>query len=274
MALAWSIVESLDTAAAFRALGIKVQSDKGTDTARGNQWHRWSVCNDGNLPGTQSPAMPLIQAVRKNELEKIDPAHPILDFLGVLKIRHQINDALHQGTHYRIDIPQSVYGAVLVPGDEPHAVLMPPHCKTGDLKLAACLIRLGLPLAQIVGSPPSSQLWLATPGYELHGSAPVAAQIVPRFRALGRDSWAHPAPLPPLPVSDPDSETKNQEPRTLNRLCSLMHVLWVRDQLHNYINNREQNLIITNPFNKRGVLMPENTPGPMIDRCRKFMHIP
>lgn len=264
MAHSWSIVESLDTAAAFRALGIKVHSDKGTDTARGNQWHRWSVCTDGNLPGTQSPAQPLIQAVRKNELAAVDPAHPILDFLGVLNIRHQINDALHQGTHYRIDIPSSVFGAVLVKGDEPPAVLMPPHCKTGDLKLAACLIRLGLPLAQIIGSPPSSQLWLATPGYELHGSPPVAAQIVPQFRALGRSAWAQPAPLP-LP-SDIDP--------LLLRFCSLMHTLWVRDQLHNYINHREQNLIITNPFNKRGVLMPENTNGAMIDRCRKFMHIP
>lgn len=264
MANSWSIVENLDTAAAFRSLGIKVHSDKGTDTARGNSWVRWSVCGDGNLPGTQSPVSPLVQAIRHKTLDKLDPAHPILDFLGVLQIRHQLNDALHQRTHYRIDIAASVFGAVLVKGDEPQAVLMPPHCKTGDLKLAACLIRLGLPLAQIVGSPPSSQIWLATPGYELHGSAPVCAQIVPAFRALGRRVWEQPAPADLPDDCDP----------ILRRLCSLMHCLWVRDQLHNYINGREQNLIITTPFNKRSVLMPENTSGKLIDRVRQFLNVP
>lgn len=264
MAHSWKIVENLDTAAAFRAMGVKVMSDKGTDTERDKSWLRWSVCNDGNFTGTESPVGPLIKAVRDGALASIDPAHPILDFLGVLKIRHQLIDALHQGTHYRIDIPASTHGAQLVRGDEPHAALMPPHCKTGDLKLACCLIRLGLPLASIEGSPPQSTLWLATPGYELHGSDPVPAQIVPRFRALGKKVWAQPAT---------DSLPDDCDP-VLRRLVSLMHVLWVRDQLHDYISGRVQNLIITSPFNQRSVLMPEDTDGRTIDRNRKFLGIP
>lgn len=269
MATAWSTVENIDHAAAFRALGIKVMSDKGehltaTTATRAPKWARWSVCQDGNLPGTTSPIGPLVRAVRHQELAEIDPAHPLLDFLAIMAIRHQLVDALHNGTAYRIDIEASVYGAVLIRAPEPALVRQPPHIQTGDLKLAACLIRLGLPLARIEGTRPDSKFILASPGYEFHGSAPADGfLLVPAFRALSRLTWAVPAPEVPAGI-DP----------VLNRLRSLMHALWVRDRLHDYIGGRAQNLIVTSPFNHRQLLISENTDGAVLDRCRQFLHVP
>lgn len=263
MAHSWSSVENIDHAAAFRALGIAVMSDKSADVNRGKSWVKWSVSNDGKLPGTDSAAGPLVRAVNRGEIDGIDPAHPILDSLGVLKIRHQLVDAVKNGTRYRIDIDASFYGAVLWRGDEPAFVRNPPHFRTGDLKLASALIRLGMPLASITGTSPGCVFHLACPGYALHGSEPVPASVPLAFRDLHRDTWAHPAP-----TMDPAREP------VLNRLCALMNALWIRDRLHDYANGRTQNLIIESPFSKRSVLMPEDSPGHIIDRNRKFLGIP
>lgn len=263
MAHSWTSVASLDHAAAFRALGILVMSDKGVEVRKGKQWQRWSVSNDGTLPGVADRAGPLVRAVNRGELEKIDPDHPILDSLGVLQIRHQLVDALKNGTRYRIDLTASVYGAVLHRGNEPEAVQMPPHFRTGDLKLAACMIRLGLPLARLEGTPPSSTIFLASPGYAIGGSEPVHGNLARQFRDLPRDSWAHPAP--PFDVTMDAG---------LNRLRTLMNALWWRDRLHDYINGREQSLHITSPYGHRSILMPENTDGRTVDRCRRFLNIP
>jgi hypothetical protein len=264
MIQAWSMVESLDTAAAFRSLGIPVMSDKTLDLARGKDWHRWSVCRGINLPGTDVPADPLIRAVRHNELEKIDPCHPILDSLGVLKIRHQLIDAMHNGTSYRINLAVKP-GAVLEVGHEPSLVQTPPHVETGDLKLSACLIRLGLPIAKITGTPPMARITLATPGYGLHPQKAIKGEIlVAAFRQLPRHTWAHVAPqLDGLRLT-----------ATLARLRHLMHTLWIRDQLHDYIQGRRQQVILTAPHTRRHVLMPDDASGGMMDRVAKFMGVP
>jgi hypothetical protein len=258
---AWSIVESIDTAAAFRAIGIPVMSDKTLDLARGKDWHRWSVCRGINLPGTDVPADPLIRAVRHNELEKIIPDHPILDSLGVLKIRHQLIDAMHNGTAYRIDLSVRP-GAVLVKGNEPSIVQTPPHVETGDIKISACLIRLGLPIAHIIGTPPMAKIILASPGYGIGTQKAVKGDMLVRaFRQLPRNTWAHVAP-----------HTEGLRlTATLNRLRHLMHTLWIRDQLHDYIQGRRQQVIITAPHTRRHCLIPEDASGGIMDRVSKFM---
>jgi hypothetical protein len=263
MAKSWTVLENIDHAAALRAYGFRVMSDKGEATASGKQWARWSACLDDNNLIPASTAGVLVRAIKQSELDKIDAAHPILDYLGVLKLRHQLVDAVKNGTHYRIDLAQSEYGAVMVRGDEPPASHAPPYFKTGDLKLAACMIRLGLPLLRIEGTSPNSTLLLAGIGYKLGGDPANYGTLATKFRAMPRDSWAFPAPQVDATL-DP----------ILNRLRSLMHVLWVRDRLHDYINGRVQNLIVQSPFNQRQVLMPENADGKTIDKCRKFLHIP
>ena len=261
----WTVINDIDTAAALRSFGVKVMSDKGQETRNGKAWARWSACNDGFVAGTEVPAGTLVRAVSGGDLSGVDPAHPILDALGVLKIRHQLVDALKNGAHYRISITESVYGSVLHRGDEPPRIQIADSLRTGDLKLAACLVRLGLPLQRIEGTPPNSLLVLAATGYELHGTPPVlAAEMVPQFRALPRQMWATPAPDMPPPETHPQ----------VARICALMHALWVRDRLHDYINGRIQNLIIESPFNQRQVIMPENADGRTLDKCRKFLHIP
>lgn len=261
---AWSIVENLDTASAFRAIGIPVMSDKTLDLTKGKDWHRWSVCRGISLPGSQTPAETLIRAVRHNELEKIDPGHPILDSLAVLTIRHQLLDAMHNGTAYRIDLT-AVPGAVLVKGEEPRIVQTPPHVETGDIKISACLIRLGLPIAKIIGTPPMARITLASPGYALKGQKAVQGEIlVNAFRQLHRDTWAHVAPqIEGLKLT-----------ASLSRLRHLMHTLWIRDQLHNYIQGRKQNVIITKPHSARHVLIPEDASGKIMDRVSRFMQVP
>lgn len=263
MAHSWTVVDNIDQAAALRALGIKVMSDKGEATRNGQRWARWSACTDGNNVFPDATAGALIRAVKREEIGAIDPAHPVLDALGVLKLRHQVVDAVKNGVHYRIDLAQSEYGAVMVRGDEPQAPAGFPRIKTGDLKLATCLVRLGFPILTITGTSPSSTIELAATGYPLGGDLPNDAKLVPAFRSMPRDSWAFPAPVVDSTL-DP----------VLNRLRCLMHVLWVRDRLHDYINGRVQNLIVQSPFNERQVLMPEDSPSKTIDKCRKFLQIP
>lgn len=263
MAKSWTVIENIDQAAALRALGLKVMSDKGEATRNGQKWVRWTACTDGNNLFPDATAGALIRAVKREEIASIDPAHPVLDALGVLKLRHQVIDAVKNGGHYRIDLGQSDYGAVMVRGQEPMGTANQPTLKTGDLKLATCMIRLGLPLLRIEGTSPNSTIILAATGYSLGGDIPHTASLVPPFRAMPRDSWAFPAP-----------QVDHSLDPVLNRLRFLMHVLWVRDRLHDYINGRVQNLIVQTPFNERQVLMPENADGKTIDKCRKFLHIP
>jgi hypothetical protein len=149
----WTTTEDVKLAAAFGTMGMPLRINRCHDDSTGTETCRFGVglCN---VEGTESTAK-LRAALNNGTLIQNKPNHALLVILRTFENRERILDFAKQQKGMTLmrqpgaDTWQYFDGPAGLDGVKRGDAIV----KTGDLKLAAALATIGLPLVKLEGSP-------------------------------------------------------------------------------------------------------------------------
>lgn len=158
----WTTTEDTKLAAAFGTLGMPLRINRMLDEKSGRATCRFSI-GLINVEGNYRTAQ-LRHALTTGQMEEKAPGHPLLTILRTFANRELLLDFQKKGTGILL---QPVAGAATwqyreAMGGLPGVKRDDAVIKTGDLKLAAALATIGLPLLKLEGSAGNFTYWVSS----------------------------------------------------------------------------------------------------------------
>lgn len=275
----WSRTTNVNKAAALATLGIPLELDKTVDSKSGRGWTTILV-GHATMPtaadlggrvvsgkadeveaGTTAPTPTLrtkhvLGLLARGELQKGDPHHPLIDMLGVCAAREALLLWVKSGTAHRLVRIRGAHRTALVPGDETETVRQSGGFRTRDLKLAACLTRLGLPVCRI--DPPGGA----------GNDSPHHAFVFP-LQGMALDE--PPAILPDLVNAYRDLSLPRDVPG--HPLLWMMQCLINREAVMNLITKQKEIILVRAPGTGRASLIHRDSTPECLDLVRKRLGI-
>lgn len=169
----WTTTRDTRVAAALGTLGVPTRIKRTLIERKGEQTTRFYLALRGideRVRCTQT----LLAQWKRGALESNQPAHPFLTVLRAFANRNMLLDCANKGEFVRLvrvpgtEVWQYVRGNEGLPGIAGHKEVI----KTGDLKLAAALGVVGLPVLRIEGVHGSRQYFLPRYGPARTGGLP------------------------------------------------------------------------------------------------------
>jgi len=260
----WARTTSPDIAAACSVLGIPIQVDQTIDAKTGRGWKTillglesvpseaigGKIVEGAPDPTPNFRTQSILGLIRKGELQKSDPHHPALDVLRACAAADCLQEACRSGMRYRLARVSGVQRFRFVPGEEPQTIKAAQAIwRTRDLKLAACMSVLGVPLTRIDAEGKNHAFLFSMLAYQL---APDVPAIVPSDLALAlRAGSLH-----------------EQHP-----LLWMMQGLKNRDAILDFINGQRRMVMIRAEGTGRASLVPEDASSRTLDRVRQHLRI-
>jgi hypothetical protein len=245
----WTVTTDTRLAAAFGTLGTPVRIsgvlDTGTNTDR-IRFFLGLVNTDGDCRTKK-----LLAALKKGELEAATPAHPLLTMLRTHKNRLLLLDCANKGARIRLirvpgtEVYQYVEGDTGLPGVAGHRDLI----KTPDLKMAAALGIVGLPVLMIEGSEGSRMFWLPRYGPTRKGLGRVDGQHLMRLWRTDKKT---------VPWADPFAQAARY--------------LYNRERLLDAINRNPSKLLLRKPKSVKAAYIQPHASKEAFDIVRNFFN--
>lgn len=270
MSEAWSRTTNDARAAALGTLGIPLQFDKTIDAKTGRGWKTILVGHEtlptardlgGKVvegPDDENEAPPaarirtkeILSLLNRGILHQADPHHPLLDMLGVCATRETLVHWIKTGQPHRIERIRGARRTALVPGDESPTVKASGGFRTRDLKIAACLIRLGAPVCRIEDQGDRCAIVFPLVGQSLDEPAVNTADLVNAYRSNE---------LPRLSPNHP--------------FLWMMQCLINQDAIRDSLNNAKDIILVRAPSTGRASLIHRDSTPACLDKVRKRLGI-
>jgi hypothetical protein len=265
---AYTRTTNVNRAAALSTLGIEIQVDQTTDLRTGKGWKTLLIANESSdvlatllkPKANEKPHAPkhqtklILSLLEKGTLASADPHHPLLDMLGACANREALLHWLKTGTAHRVARIQGARRTALVPGDEPESIKLATQTfRTKDIKLAAALTRLGVPIAKLVPiEGPGSLCHFHFPlaGYALDEPAIVTADLVNAYRSGT------------LPAESPE-----------HSLLWMMQCLINREAILDFMFRQTPTILIRAPGTGRASLVRQDATPACLDKVRQRLGI-
>lgn len=143
-------VANTNLVAAFATLGVPVRTELVIDDKTGNRDLAFFLATQFMLRGALVRTKKLMNQYWRGDLEKADPAHPLLDCLRGLHNAHCILDWMHRGAPYRLAMQAGGSRAVYVSGTDGRS--FEACVTTRRVAVAGALGVLGIPLLRVEGT--------------------------------------------------------------------------------------------------------------------------
>ena len=245
----WTVTTDTRLAAAFGTLGTPVRIEGVLDTRDNTDRIRFFlglVNTDGDCRTKK-----LLAELKRGDLDAKTPAHPLLTMLRTHKNRLLLLDCANKGARIRLvpvpgtEVYQYVEGDTGLTGVAGHRDLI----KTPDLKMAAALGIVGLPVLMIEGGEGSRIFWLPRYGPTRQGFGQVDGQ---RLMQLWRGDKAS------IPWADPFAQAARY--------------LYNRERLLDAINRNPSKLLLRKPKSVKAAYLQPSASKEAFDVVRNFFN--
>ncbi len=245
----WTVTTDTRMAAAFGTLGMPIRI-KGTLDTKDNVERRRFFIGLINTDGNYRTKA-LQKGLREGTLEAREPAHPMLTCLRAHQNRSRLLDCANKGARILLaqvpgtEIFQYVEGDTGLPGVKGHADLI----KTPDLKMAAALGIVGLPVVWIDGAEGARNFFLPRFGQVRQGFGKVdGLRLMKAWRA---DKAS-------IPWADP--------------FAVAARYLYNRERLLDAIHNHQSRLLLHKPRSVKAAYIQPNASAEAFDIVRNFFN--